>query len=292
MQHSEDIMVSQPSLLPALPGMLAKAVPTVARNGKVDDALENIQGHFAVESIDVDVLRAYKQQFVGLVSEYPLTFFYLIAQRAHLAMMLDKRFPWPILGMVHVANKMQWIMPYQAELPLTLKVDIQIPPRAGTRKRVRLLYVVEFLQNDHSILRCESTYQVGSGGKSPANRRLAQEQLDLSAWEQLDIWHLDAASGRRYARLSGDYNPIHLHPWLSRWFGFSQPIIHGMYSVARIQADIERHYGKPVQQMDVMFKRPMALPTEGVSHIHPATAKLCVSDAQGEKSYLDGVFHL
>lgn len=291
MHHLEDIMATQPTVLPALPGMLARAVPTVVRKGVVDESLTSIRGMFTTDC-EAAHIEAFKTEFNGLVSDYPLTFFYLIAQRAHLAMMLDKRFPWPILGMVHVANRMEWLGSYQPEWPLLLNVDIQLPARAATRKRVRPLYVVEFIQDDHCILRCESTYQVGGGSKTPVNRRMKAEQIDLSQWQQLDIWQLDTSSGRRYARLSGDYNPIHLHPWLSRWFGFNQPIIHGMYSVARIQADIERHFGRSVRSLDVAFKRPLALPNEAVSHIQTSTAKLSVTDGQGEKSYLDGVFHL
>lgn len=292
MQQPEGLMISQTSTLPPLPGMLARAVPTVVRTGKVDDSLSSITARFHIESIEEANLQAYKSQFPGLCSDYPLTYFYLIAQRAHLAAMLDKRFPWPILGMVHVANKMEWIGQITAGAPFTVNVEIQIPSRAGTRKRVRPLYIVEFLQNGHGVLRCESTYQVGTGSKSPASRRLRQEALNLQQWQQLDIWQLDAASGRRYARLSGDYNPIHLHPWLSRWFGFNQPIIHGMYSVARAQADIEKHFGKTVSSMDVVFKRPLILPNQAVSHIQVETGRLTVSDGQGEKGFLDGVFHL
>lgn len=292
MQYSEESMVSQPSILPAMPVMLAKAVPTVVRSGKVDDALTSIKACYQVEALDNAHLEAYKAEFKGLLSELPLTYFYLLAQRAHLALMLDKRFPWPILGMVHVANKMEWLGPLDSNQGLELHVDIQFPPRAAARKRVRPLYVVEFKQQGHCVLRCESAYQVDTGSHSSATRRMRAETLDLSSWLQLDIWNLDAACGRRYARLSGDYNPIHLHPWLSRWFGFNQPIIHGMYSVARIQADIERHFDACIESMDVTFKRPLALPNQAVSHIQAESGKLMVTDAAGQKSFLEGVFHL
>jgi hypothetical protein len=46
-------------------------------------------------------------------------------------------------------------------------------------------------------------------------------------------------TGRLYARLSGDYNPIHLWPWSARLLGFKRPIIHGMHTVGRAVAEIE-----------------------------------------------------
>lgn len=283
----------QQSALPPLPGMLVRALPTMARSGKVDNELQSIEVAFSLDAIRQTHLHDYKNQFVGLVSDVPLTYFYLLAQRAHLAAMLDKRFPWPILGMVHVANKMEWLGPLNAEQGFVIQVRIEFPANAATRKRVRPLYIVEFVQNGHAILRCESTYQVGAGGgKNSAKRKARAESLELSNWQHLDIWQLNESLGRRYAKLSGDYNPIHIHRWLSRWFGFSHPIIHGMYSVARIQADIEKNFQQPVSSMDVLFKRPLDLPNAAVSHIQAESGRLMVSNAEGSKAFLEGTFHL
>lgn len=287
-------MIEKLDQLPPLPGMLMRAVPTIARNGKIPESLTTIDKTFLLAPITAEHLSSYHQQFSGLVSRYPLTYFYLVAQRAHLAAMLDRQFPWPILGMVHVANSMKWEGSFEPGTETTLHVRIEFPANAANRKRVRPVYHVDFMQNNQCVLHCESIYQVGNGGKTPVNRRMREEKIDLTGWQQLDIWHLDTASGRRYARLSGDYNPIHLHPWLSRWFGFNQPIIHGMYSVARIQADIERHSKTPLKSMEITFKRPLTLPCEAVSHLannkQNTGGKLLLTDAQGEKSYLEGSF--
>lgn len=295
MQSSEGHMIEKLAQLPPLPAMLMRAVPTVVRSGKVPEDLTSIDKTFQLAALDPAHLQSYHQQFKGLVSDYPLTYFYLIAQRAHLAAMLDKQFPWPILGMVHVANTMKWKGQFDPQAETTLQVRIELPANAANRKRVRPAYHVEFFQHNQCILHCESMYQVGNGGKTPPNRRMRNEEVDLTGWTQLDIWQLDTASGRRYAKLSGDYNPIHLHPWLSRWFGFNQPIIHGMYSVARIQADIEHHFKAPVRSMEVVFKRPLALPCEAVSHLQLTEStqpRMMVTDAQGKKSYLEGLFSL
>lgn len=285
-------MTSTPASLPELPGMLLRAIPTVVRNGTPADNIEEIKQQFSVAPVNADDQQHYHEQFPGLVSRTPLTFFYLLAQRAHLSVMLSKAFPWPILGMVHVANKMEWLENVDIKAPFIVDVSIQFPPRAATRKRIRPLYRVDFKQNDICVVRCESTYQVGSSGKPVKGRRTRHEQLDLGKWQQLDIWSLDASLGRRYARLSGDYNPIHLHPWLSRWFGFNQPIIHGMYSVARLQADIEKKHGQSVRMMDITFKRPLPLPGQAVSHIQPYLGHCMVTDAAGSKSFVEGSFRL
>ncbi len=69
-------------------------------------------------------------------------------------------------------------------------------------------------------------------------------------------------TGRRYARVSGDYNPHHLHTFLAKPFGFKKAIAHGMWSLARVIADLDRelnlHQG-PVH-IQAGFKRPIFMP--------------------------------
>jgi acyl dehydratase len=62
-------------------------------------------------------------------------------------------------------------------------------------------------------------------------------------------WALPQDAGRRYAALSGDWNPIHLWGWSARLFGLRQPIIHGAHSMARARAELERLGGRPLQTL-------------------------------------------
>jgi hypothetical protein len=48
-----------------------------------------------------------------------------------------------------------------------------------------------------------------------------------------ESWSLPADLGRRYSRVAGDRNPIHLWPVTAWPFGFSRPIIHGWWTLAR-----------------------------------------------------------
>lgn len=276
--------------LPALPLMLLRSVPTmVLRKGPQADP-EDLTFSYQAPGFSNEHLAKYREMFPGLRSGVPLTYFYLLAQRAHLAAMLDPAFPWPILGMVHVANNMQQHEPVQAKQAFTLQVKIEMPERAGTRKRVRPVYKVEFWQQDTLVVECISTYQVGGGEPPARGRRREMPAPDLQAMTSSDLWYLESQLGRRYAQLSGDYNPIHIHPWLSRWFGFSRPIIHGMYSVARAQADIEKQLQQPVTKLEVQFKRPLILPAEARCYLNADEGKLMVCDPQGKRAYLEGSF--
>ncbi|MCK5099206.1 MAG: MaoC family dehydratase [Desulfobacteraceae bacterium] len=67
--------------------------------------------------------------------------------------------------------------------------------------------------------------------------------------------------GRQYAKVSGDYNPHHLSTYFAKLFGFKRAIAHGMWSLARSIAALEKQFpGNDLFSIDVSFKRPLFLP--------------------------------
>jgi acyl dehydratase len=74
-------------------------------------------------------------------------------------------------------------------------------------------------------------------------------------------WRLPADLGRRYAAVSGDYNPIHLYRITARAFGFPRPIAHGMWSLARCLAELEGRL--PARcTVTASFGKPILLPAK------------------------------
>ena len=59
--------------------------------------------------------------------------------------------------------------------------------------------------------------------------------------------------------MSGDYNPIHVHPLSARLFGFPSAIAHGMWTKARCLAALEPRLPDAFT-VDVAFKKPILLP--------------------------------
>ncbi|MFD5516087.1 MaoC/PaaZ C-terminal domain-containing protein [Streptomyces sp. NPDC127066] len=88
-------------------------------------------------------------------------------------------------------------------------------------------------------------------GEGPGRRQGAEPLPALAEW------HLAPDVGRRYGAVSGDRNPIHLHPLTARLFGFPRAIAHGMWTVARCLA--EYGPGRPAQ-VRAEFRAPVLLP--------------------------------
>ncbi|MFH1132130.1 MAG: MaoC/PaaZ C-terminal domain-containing protein [Pseudomonadota bacterium] len=104
-------------------------------------------------------------------------------------------------------------------------------------------------------------------------KRIAQDHeeslvdTDENDWQEIRNLRFGADLGRRYGLLTGDLNPIHLHPITSRLFGFERPIVHGFCLKAMVAHALIRQNGgdpKGFQRLKVRFRAPVALPSEGV----------------------------
>jgi MaoC like domain len=183
----------------------------------------------------------------------PLCFHYLALQRAQLQAMLAPGFPHPLPGMVHLAQTFTRLHDWQP-LPWQLTMAMHEVPAPGGALRLRVS--ADFLQDGQPVLRAECLYLARRSARMAKPAPAAAPQ----SGQAIAHWSLGADAGRRYARLSGDWNPIHLWPWTARPFGLQQPILHGMHSAARCEAELARHLGRPLQHLHIAFRRPLALP--------------------------------
>jgi acyl dehydratase len=83
------------------------------------------------------------------------------------------------------------------------------------------------------------------------------------------VWRVDAGTGRRYAAVSGDVNPIHLHPLTARAFGFPRAIAHGMWTAGRALSALQGRLPAALTY-DVAFGKPLLLPSTVELHAAPA----------------------
>ncbi|NKY07106.1 hypothetical protein HF998_09005, partial [Cellulomonas hominis] len=68
------------------------------------------------------------------------------------------------------------------------------------------------------------------------------------------------ATGRRYAAVSGDANPIHQSPLTAKALGFPRAIAHGMDTAARALAAVGARR-RAAYAWDVEFAAPVLLPS-------------------------------
>lgn len=250
-------MPSSSTHVPALPamgvGILLRALFKRPRH-PLPGSLPELASSYRLEQLPVGDIARYRAAF-GFEGEHlPLNWWYLLAQRAHLATMLAPGFPFRIVGLVHMDNALR---AYQAPAPgQPLLVDTVLrllPPSSSGALRCTLDTTGS--SDGVPVFGCTSTYLIRRGSRSSAKQLESVTPQGAS----LTQWTLGVDAGRRYARLSGDWNPIHLTRWSARLMGMRAPIIHGMHTLASACAALERSAGRHALAIDCRFRAPVAL---------------------------------
>ena len=105
---------------------------------------------------------------------------------------------------------------------------------------------------------------------------------------QHQSWSLPGDLGRRYARVSGDANPIHTSALGARLFGFPRAIAHGMWTQARALAALTPPDGLEAAEIEVSFRAPLLLPGTAALFVSPDYRNFEVRDPTGERLHLRG----
>jgi len=210
---------------------------------------------YLLAGLDAGQVARYRAAFGFEDSHVPLTYCYLLAQRAHLATMLDAAFPFRLVGAIHVDNLLRAGSQPLADRPLMLATKVRIAPPLENGA-VHAALETEATQDGRLVFACRSTYLVVRGRRSGGARPAPAPAPGPAV---IAGWQLAHGDGRAYAGLSGDWNPIHLWRWSARLMGLQAPIIHGMHTLGRVCAELERAGGRPLSMLDGRFRAPVAL---------------------------------
>ncbi|TDQ05266.1 MaoC/PaaZ C-terminal domain-containing protein [Labedaea rhizosphaerae] len=189
-----------------------------------------------------------------LTDELPITYPHVLTFPMQVTLMTDGDFPFPLVGSVHVANRITQTRPLRVSDKLDLRVHVENLRDHPRGKQFDM--VGEASVRGEVVWTDVSTYLRRGGGSGASESKERKEPPKPSA-----SWRVPGDIGRRYAEVSGDRNPIHLHPLTAKLFGFPTAIAHGMWTKARCLAALEGRLPS-AYTVDVKFKLPVLLPAK------------------------------
>ncbi|MFH8566910.1 MaoC family dehydratase [Streptomyces sp. NPDC017993] len=226
----------------------------------------------------------------------PVTYPHILGFPLAARLMSARAFPLPLLGLVHTTIAIDQRAPLHLDdrLELTVHAEELRAHRRGTevvmtteaRREGRLVwsdrssYLARHraAADQTTTTPADAVPDARTDPPNPAKAASADVSPDLPVRAE---WQLAADLGRRHAAVSGDYNPIHLHPLTARLLGFPRAIAHGMWTFARCAAEAVPP-GAATLRIAAEFRAPVLLPAT------VAYAQQTGADGQGTTFHLRG----
>ncbi|WP_085582634.1 MULTISPECIES: MaoC/PaaZ C-terminal domain-containing protein [unclassified Pseudomonas] len=188
----------------------------------------------------------------------PPTYPHILAFALQMRLLTDKAFPFPLLGLIHLSNRLRVLRPMGGVSRALVGVQVrnlQPHPKGATFDLLTTLDdQLGPLWEAESRMLCRGVKLEG--------------EPQASSWEpslpltEVAQWNAPADIGRRYAKVSGDCNPIHLSGPSAKLFGFPSAIAHGLWNKARTLAALADRLPKANLEVTVHFRKPVRLPSE------------------------------
>ena len=189
----------------------------------------------------------------------PITYPHVLAMPLHLRIMGLSSFPLRPMGLIHVSNTIE--QPRALEAGMTVNVVVAARNYRKTDAGLTFDMVTDILRAGQTVWRetCvflsrwpDSAQRTGARPPRPPKAPKDSQVLTELAVDLNRAWS--------YARVSNDYNPIHLNDRAARFFGLRGAISHGMWTLARSLAERPVVVPPPDARLETQFLTPVQLP--------------------------------
>lgn len=241
------------------PPLLAPLYWRAALKRKITGSTLPEQGVRCRVSVNPKAVAAYRK-VCGFADSavLPATYPHILAFGLQMQLLTDTKFPFPLLGLVHLSNRIRIHRPLGGVSDLSIGVHAQNLKPHAKGATFDIITTVE----DSLGLLWEAESRMLCRGVKLEGTSTDEAQPSPTQVSELTRWKAPADIGRRYARVSGDYNPIHLSAFTAKLFGFPQAIAHGLWNTARTLAALGEHLPAANIEISVEFKKPVRLPSE------------------------------
>lgn len=254
-------------MVPAFARVLLSKKPYIAAEGT------------RIEPVDLEVRKvklsaAHLQRYrdscgVPAGSHLPPAYLHVLAMPLHMQLFIAPAFPVKVLGLIHLRNTIRVHRNVGLDAPLRLTV------RWETLRLTDFGQEYDFTtryERDGELVWEEISTMFARGNTAPkpgAKRPSIERSNHPENGTTTQTLTIAENTGWRYARVSSDFNPIHLTARTAAMYGFKQAVAHGMWSLGRCLGAAANQLPTEPFQVDTQFKLPVYLPSEALARSWP-----------------------
>jgi hypothetical protein len=185
----------------------------------------------------------------------PILFPHVFGFPLQMAVLTHPRFPIPFWKVLQIRNHLLQHRPIFADAVLDL--ETHVASRRILEKGVEFDLRTSVSVRQELLWESLNTFYYRgkygqAGAASPLARAPRHGETLVARWQTVA-----AASGWRFAALTGDYNGIHYWPWYARRLGFRRAFLPPQLVLGQCMARLSAPRATPRQRLDVWLKGPV-----------------------------------
>ena len=252
------------------------------------------------QSIDSTNLQRYIQCCrYSNTDHVPVTYPFVMAFPLLMKLMTSAQFPISILGLIHYKNAITQHSPINKSAIVTIICRVSNDIKADKGRFIETH--IDIFVDGQLMWECTSTFLQKSRRKQTKrhsedsedseNKPSPNNLLDSPTMETISALKFNHFDALKYAYISKDSNPIHLHYIPAKLMGFKSTIMHGMLAKARVLAQLETFIDIQHISIDVQFKSAIFLPAQVCLNVavSPQNNTFSLTNANNRVTHLSGV---
>ena len=252
------------------------------------------------QSIDSTNLQRYIQCCrYSNTDHVPVTYPFVMAFPLLMKLMTSAQFPISILGLIHYKNAITQHSPINKSAIVTIICRVSNDIKADKGRFIETH--IDIFVDGQLMWECTSTFLQKSRRKQTKrhsedsedyeNKPSPNNLFDSPTMETISALKFNHFDALKYAYISKDSNPIHLHYIPAKLMGFKSTIMHGMLAKARVLAQLETFIDIQHISIDVQFKSAIFLPAQVCLNVavSPQNNTFSLTNANNRVPHLSGV---
>jgi len=226
------------------------------------EALPHFNGVWPGAKADAALIKRYAE-VCGLPDDsfYPLLYPHVLTSAIHIDFISRPEFPLSPMGAVHTRMHVLQHAPIAADA--VVDIECKLTSTRVLKPGIEFEITTTLAQNGVKVWESLSANLIrGKKFGEPEEASDFSHLPDLESEPVETGWKVPKDMGWRYAKITGDYNPIHVSRVLAKFMGFDRDLIYGMWSAARCLAHLPQlDTARPIRA-DILFKGPVYMESD------------------------------